>query len=212
MIQTAGKDWEECNTQVFWKDIAAHDHLVQIYENDHTFLNLLSGYITGGILSGDSVVVIATAAHLKALELRLKANNFDLFALTWRDQYIPLDADETLGRFMVSGWPDEKLFMEVVPGVMARAKKKNRKVRAFGEMVAILMAQEQFGPTIALERLWNKYMETEKFCLFCAYPRSAFNQNPTLLMTHVCGTHSKIITAGNSTSDVKYRNILAAKN
>src|SRR5690606_41858542 len=56
--------------------------------------------------SGDAVVVIATPNHLAGLEERLRQQGFDLFTLGLRDQYIPLDADETLSQFVVDDWPD----------------------------------------------------------------------------------------------------------
>ena len=46
---------------------------MQIYENDDVFLDLLSGFVNGGVNLGECVVVIATASHLKALNARLKA-------------------------------------------------------------------------------------------------------------------------------------------
>lgn len=112
---------------------------------------------------------------------------------------IPLDAEETLSAFMVNDWPDEHLFNHVVSQVLLRAKADGRKVRAFGEMVAILWAKGQVGATIRLEHLWNKFCENEAFCLFCAYPQTGFTQDAIESVMHICGAHSKMI-AGSSKS------------
>ncbi len=58
---------------VFWGEIAPCEHVVQIYENDENFLDLLSGFVSGGVNAGECAVVIATAAHLAALDQRLAA-------------------------------------------------------------------------------------------------------------------------------------------
>ena len=105
-----------------------------------------------------------------------------------------MDAKECLARFMVNGWPDDQLFEELVSGLMKKAKQKNRQVRAFGEMVALLWEQGNYGATIALEHLWNSFCAKEPFCLFCAYPKSGFTGDPVTSPRDICCTHSKMIS------------------
>ena len=61
------EEWKNSNIQVFWGEIAPCDHVVQIYENDTVFLNTLEGFAGSGLLSGDSVIIIATKEHLSSL-------------------------------------------------------------------------------------------------------------------------------------------------
>jgi hypothetical protein len=201
-------DWTQTSSQVFWGEIAPCDHVVQIYENDDVFLDLLNGFVGGGISTGDSVVVIATAMHLKALHTRLESAGFIVAKLQQTNQYIPLDAEETLSRFMVNDWPDENLFNQVVTDLISRAKSDRRQVRAFGEMVAILWAKGQIGATVRLEHLWNKFCENEAFCLFCAYPQIGFTGDASESVMHICGAHSKMITGvGKGKTDLLYKSI-----
>ena len=186
-------DWQLSKTDVFWGEIAPCDHVVQIYEDNNVFMDMLAGYVGGGINAGDCVIVIATKAHLDGLNDRLKDHGVHIEGLIAGDHFIPLDAEETLSKFMVNGWPDEDLFMQVVSKLIARARKNNRKVRAFGEMVAILWAQGLSGATVQLDYLWNKFCEQETLCLFCAYPKSGFTQDMNTSIMHICGSHSKII-------------------
>jgi hypothetical protein len=107
---------------------------------------------------------------------------------------VALLASETLSRFMVNGIPDEARFVEVAQGVLQRARGKGgRKVRAFGEMVALLWADGQCAAAIALERLWNQLQATEKFPLFCAYPHAGFKDDDADSLLSVCATHSRVI-------------------
>ena len=187
-------DWQRSNAKIFWGEIAPCDHVVQIYEDDNVFLDMLAGFAGSGINAGDCVVIIATTSHLIALEERLESLGVHVDSLIDNDRYIPLDAEKSLARFMVNDWPDEKRFNEFVTELLKRAHKYNRQVRAFGEMVALLWAQGHNGATVQLEHLWNQFCDKEAFCLFCAYPKSGFTQDINESIRHICGTHSKIIS------------------
>jgi hypothetical protein len=178
---------------VFWGEIAPTEHCCQIYGDEAVFMDALEGFIGSGLRAGDSVVVIATAGHLHALEQRLRGNWHDLDRARWADRYIALLAQETLGKFMVNGWPDEELFRNTVNDIITRARGNDRKVRVFGEMVAVLWAEGNAGATVRLEHLWNKLQADEHFPLFCAYPRSGFTRDAAVSIQMICDTHSKVI-------------------
>ena len=202
------KDWKTTNADIFWGEIAPCDHVVQIYENDGVFLDALSGFIGGGINAGECVVVIATDEHLNALEIRLKSYGINVQTLVDDDRYIPLNAEETLSKFMVNDWPDEILFMETVSSIIERGNCRQRRIRAFGEMVAILWAKGLNGATVHLEHLWNKFCEQHQFCLFCAYPKSGFTQDINFSMDSICGCHTKMIDGSEKQlTEIKYTNL-----
>ncbi len=202
------EDWKNSNIQVFWGEIAPCDHLVQIYENDRCFLDILEGFAGTGLLSGDSVVIIATKVHIENLNERLIKQGFDLKKLMAAHQYIPLDAEETLSKFMVNNWPDEKLFNDYIGRLIELTRKEGRKVRAFGEMVAVLWAQGFNGATVQLESLWHNFHSKDQFTLYCAYPKTGFTQNASDSLDKICQTHSKIIDGQNRpTTEIYYRTI-----
>lgn len=182
-------------TPNFWAEIGPCEHLVQFYESKQVFLDLLEGFVSGGLRTGEGVIVIATAEHREALNTRLTERGFDIKAASAADQYIALDAEETMSRFMVRGWPDEYLFTQMVTWLLSRAKGQGRKVRAFGEMVAVMWARGQQGPVVRLEELWHKLCHEKQFPLLCAYPRSGFNDDAMMSLKEICGAHSKIIGA-----------------
>jgi hypothetical protein len=119
-------DLHRGGSEVFWGEIAPCEHLVQIYENEDVFLDTLEGFVSGGLKAGDSVILIATVAHLTALEGRLKASGLDVESARSQDQYIALVAEEVLTKFMVGDWPDDDLFLKVVSDLITRARRSGR--------------------------------------------------------------------------------------
>lgn len=200
------KEWKECNAHVFWGEIASTDHLVQIYDNANTFLNTLGRFAASGFVAGDAVIIIATAEHLAALEMRLQLTGLDINTLKMINQYIPVNAKDALAKFMVNDAPDEKLFKDFVSSLIIRARKKSGRIRAFGEMVAILWEQGNKNATIELEQMWNRFCQLEAFCLFCAYPKKGFSEDAGESLQHICTTHSKVIGGwNNSSADIFYK-------
>jgi hypothetical protein len=187
--------WKYSKADVFWGEIAPCDHVLQIYENDDAFLDTLAGFVGGGINANDACVVIATKVHLNMLEDKLRSHGLSIPALVDDHRYIPLDAEDMLSTFMVGGWPDEQEFNKAISAVLKKARGINdRKIRAFGEMVAILWAQGNVGATVNLEHLWNKFSASQSFCLFCAYPKAGFTQDITDSARHICSAHTKMIS------------------
>ena len=207
------EDWRRSLTLDFWGGIGPCDHVVQIYDDEQSFLSLLEGFVTGGFDANDCVVVIATEEHLHALENRLRFKGYNLFELKLQNQYVPLSAHDTLSEFMINNWPDEVLFRHVMSRHIAKARTKQRNVRAFGEMVAMLYAKGHSGATVQLENLWNKICQIEGLILFCSYPRSVFNQSALEGILDICGTHSKMIKlASDSNHEILYREIQYKEN
>jgi hypothetical protein len=204
---SVGEEWKQCNASVFWGEIAPCNHVVQIYESDDIVLDSLETFIISGLTNNESVIIIATPQHLKALNRKLILKGYDPEKLQNEQVYQALDAEEILSKFMVNGWPDDEKFMEVVTSLISRARgKEGRKVRAYGEMVAILWAKGMNGATVHLEHLWNQFCESEIFCLFCAYPKAGFTQDVEASINHICSAHTKQISGTNkSTTEVFYK-------
>jgi hypothetical protein len=199
--------WIQSKAETFWGEIAPREHVIQFYETDHIFLDALAGFVGSGINAGDSCVVILTEAHMEGLNKRLRDHSIHIQTLIDDGRYIPLDAAQTLSSFMVNGCIDKNLFYQNAEELMKRARKNNRRVRACGEMVALLWQQGNKEATVELEQLWEQYRIKESISIFCAYPKTIFKTIDTTLV-HVCGAHSKMITgAASQLNDVYYQEL-----
>ena len=177
------------------------DHVMHMYENDGVFLDTLEGFVSGGFRGGETVVVIATTPHLFALEYRLKARGHDTDALRESRQYIAMDAAEALSRFMVDGYPDDALFATTITAVIEQAQRGGQRVRAFGEMVALLWADGHRAGTVRLERLWNTLCHEKGLSLFCAYPLTGSTQDAMESLAEIRALHSHVIATGEQHGD-----------
>jgi signal transduction histidine kinase/ActR/RegA family two-component response regulator len=179
-----------------WSEMGDADHFVQFYEADGFLLNSLSGFIGNAIRSGDGAIVVATKAHRDGLDELLRANEVNVTAAVASGKYVSLDAAETLSKFMVDGSPEPNRFNEVLGNVIASVTDGRSRVRAFGEMVALLWAEGNYNAAIQLEKLWNDLQNSHSFSLFCAYPMQGFG-GETFVDKHdgVCSAHSRVLPA-----------------
>jgi PAS domain S-box-containing protein len=173
-------------------------HTVQFYSDDTFIIDALSRFIGGALASGDAAVVIATEAHRQALAQRLSERGLDVTVSSKQRRYIELDAAETLSKFMVDGWPDERLFADVIGAVIEEARLavggKDRHVAAFGEMVALLCEQGSAEAAIRIEQLWNDLSQKHRFYLRCAYSMSTFgNSEDADTLLRICNEHTHVI-------------------
>lgn len=185
---------EESVPDIFWGEIAPTEHLVHFYDDDDVFLDSLEDFVASGLALDDTVILIATPAHIERLEERLTARGIDVAAARRRDYYIALDAEEVLSSFMENGWPDEERFRQMVSDLLSRARQQDRRIRVFGEMVAVLWAQGHRGATVRLEHLWHMYCESEDFSLYCAYPQLGLTQDAAEAVEAICAAHSRVIS------------------
>jgi len=150
-------------------------HLVQYYEKEGFLYDRVTDFMSDGLRGSDAAVLIATRAHRQGVEARLVRRGVDLSHLTTGGRYHALDAQETLSRFMVDGTPDPLRFANTIGPVITTARSGDRRVLAFGEMVALLWAEGNRDAAIRLEELWNDLARREMFALLCAYPISHFD-------------------------------------
>ena len=176
-----------------WGELGSCEHVLQIHDDDASFIASLQAFVADGLTAGEGVIVIATASHREALALGLVAGGVDLASARRESRYIELSAQDTLDRFMVRGVPDEKRFTPLISEAIARARGNGRKVRAFGEMVALLWARGNHNGTLRLERLWGTMVRAQGIALLCGYPRLGDVEEASSIMQAVRTSHHRII-------------------
>ncbi len=197
-INPSAKTWIRSPDLLSLYKPEAASHFLQFYGEDLVLLKNLSHLVPKALELEESVVLVATPAHLNALEEKLANSALDLHAARTAGRYVTLDAAQTLEQFMVNGEPDPVRFDRTVGAVMREASRTsgNGFVFAFGEMVALLCADDRSMAAVRLEQLWNGLTRKLQFSLYCAYPLSCFDgKADASALLQICAEHRLSIPA-----------------
>ena len=184
--------------QAPWKDLLveplAGDHVVQTYRDERFVVDAVSLFTGLGIGKGEVVVLVATRAHLQAVEHRLEAMGIAVDDVKQWGQLTEMDAAGALAQFMVDGMPDRERFLAVVrPAIRrARASSRSQGVRVYGEMVDLLW-KDNLAAAARLEQLWNEVVRAESISLFCAYGLDGDGNAPRPFPDRLRALHSHLI-------------------
>jgi excisionase family DNA binding protein len=172
------------------------EHFVQFYESDEFLLEAVAQFIGPSLRGGDAGIVVATAAHLARLDEVFAARGLDVTATRASGQYVTLDAAATLASFTVDGEADAGRFADVMGTLLGSAAAGGRRIRVYGEMVALLAAAGNHSATIRLEQLWNDLRRSRSFSLLCGYPMDRFGGEALAeLLGDVCAEHTRVVPA-----------------
>jgi hypothetical protein len=177
-----------------------HDHVVNFYDDEAAFAADVTQFLAGGLINDEVVVVVATHAHRQIIDVTLARDAVDVAGARESGRYVCLDAAQTLSGFMVDASPDRDRFMTVVGGVIATASDSGRRVRAFGEMVALLWRDGNVSGALELEELWNELARRHRFSLYCAYPMSFIANDDLAVAGRVCDQHSGVVAPSSYAS------------
>jgi hypothetical protein len=150
---------------------SGHFHAVRFYKDEQSLARVVCDFIAEGFVLSLPGVIIATPAHRAAILDYLSAKGADVAGLQAAGDLTMLDADTLLEGFMVDGMPDAARFRSAMTPVLEKASKgrRDRVIRAYGEMVDVLWKAGHTVAAIRLEMLWNDLAHTHEFALLCGY-------------------------------------------
>ena len=179
-------------------------HVVQFYSRDDELADYVAEYLLGALESGGAAVVIATAAHRRAVEARLTRAGAELAGATRSGAYLALDANEILRSLMPGGELDLGRFERVVGEPIRRAGQSGstvRAVRAYGEMVTLLWEAGLVDPAVRLEEMWESLVSRLPFSVLCSYPAESMTGDGHIdAFAEVCRLHRSIVGPGPAAS------------
>lgn len=168
--------------------INSHDpyqHLVHFYDSSEALADAVCSYVVPGITRGDGIILIAQEKNLKRFQKLLENRAIDVTKARAFGQIQLIDAHETLKKFMRKGLPQEKEFHQTISPLFEEMNIKFPLIRAYGEMVDILLEQNNFSAVIKLEHLWNDLGKKFNFSLLCGYA----HQKDESLIREICKAH-----------------------
>lgn len=174
--------------------MTACEHLVRFYDTDEELVNAVVPFLAAGLDTGESVLVIARESHRSAFERELAALDKGLEQAIAAGTFVAVDAAELLCYLQdrETGEMSAADFDAAVGMLVRRQLAGGRRLRIYGEVVALLWDRGEVSTAIALEAMWNDLQRQHTFALFCGYPVA---QTPAQreAMEQVCRAHSSML-------------------
>lgn len=183
-------------------DEAPHcDHLVQIYREPVELAEAAATFFAAGFESNQPAVAIAGAARWPLIAERLARRGWEPNTLEADGLLHVRDADLTLLAILdEEGRPSQQKFQDVVGGLVREAGRRSpqRRIRAFGEMVDLLVARGDRAEADVLERYWNELAAQLNFMLLCGYRLDLFDADvQAALLPQIRRSHAQLLPAGD---------------
>ncbi|RQR80087.1 response regulator [Burkholderia sp. Bp9012] len=177
------------------------DHFVQFYESDAQLVSEVALFAADALRAGGSAIVIARPDCLAAVHERLRTLSAPIGHAA-RERIFMSSAQTLLDSFMDGDLPDPARFRRSIGTIVEAAVRAGRPVHVFGEMVALLCAQERYAGALRLEALWNELIEQHRFSLYCGYPGDVFpSAEQSETFRHVCALHRRILPDASLRND-----------
>jgi hypothetical protein len=172
----------------------AGHHVVQFYGHDDELAERVTSYLLGALSCGGAAVIIATAAHRRAVEARLAGAGVDLAAAGASGAYLALDAETTVCEFTAGQRLDSAGLSRAIGDQLRTAGAASRPVRVYSETVALLWNAGLVSAAVQLETLWNDLGRQYSFALFCGYPAGAVTRSGRPdAVAEVCRLHGEVV-------------------
>lgn len=157
-------------------------HIVRFYADEAALLAEVAGFVDTALAAHGAGIVIATPVHRSGIE--------DLLATPGDVLY--LDAEETLVKVLLDGWPEESRFRAVFEPLVAEAAAGGGPVHVFVEMAALLCARGRYHAAVRLEQLSDCLCASARLSFFCAYPWRLFpDAAQAQAFEDICAEHGR---------------------
>jgi hypothetical protein len=144
-------------------------HAVRFYRDDASLCAWVSRMVVRGLAENQPAIIVATPAHSARIIATL-SQGLDVAALQREGALTLRDAEEMLSTFMVDGLPDWDLWRRTaIPLFNKLSGPERRTVRAYGEMVDVLVQRGLVEAALRLEDCWNYLARAYPMSLMCAY-------------------------------------------
>jgi hypothetical protein len=160
-----------------------------LYDNEREFHDIVLEFVRATLAAGDSVVVIATAAHRGTLAEHYARHLPGLESARVSGRYIEVDTSEAYDSLIADGWPDRERIDAMMAELVERARRRGGNVRCIGEIVAVIWNRGEHAATIRLEHIWRELAQKQNVDILCLYPRAAFDEHTAFGLSEVDRAH-----------------------
>jgi hypothetical protein len=173
-------------------------HAVQVYGDVAELAESVAAFLAAGIEAGEPALVAAGVEHQIVFTNQLADLGWSADQLVRDGLLVTADAQELTNVIVDDGRPQRDTFRRVVGGLLDRAQAaaNGQRLRAFGELVDVLVARGLADAALELEGLWNELLAERDVTLLCGYRVDVFDhEQQAALLPGVCRTHSHVLPA-----------------
>jgi len=185
-----------------WRRPPGRRHDVQLYRSDGFLTRAVIGFFENALEEGHSIIAVASASHLHALDEELRARHRDVTALTDAGRYSWHESTAVLESILdADGRPDATLFRAALDPLLDRAlaaaTSSPPHVSMFGEIAPILCARGEFEHMRRLEGIAGDFEAARPLSILCGYSTECLAGDEGL-SAHICAAHSTVVPADSS--------------
>ena len=144
---------------------------------------------------GTHLVLVARARNIETIAERLAGSGVPLSELADQGRLTTFDTAATLRTLMVNGRPNPAAFEEALASPIRELSALHAGgIRAYGELVDVLAADDNIRASEDLERLWNGALTNiPRMQLYCGYSAAHFaDERIARSMKSICGHHQHV--------------------
>lgn len=169
-------------------------HVALLVRDDRFLVATVAGWALGSLKEGGGALLIGTPVHLEQIREAMSRSGCDLGAAERAGSVVVIDADWLMAKFMIDGSPDGRAFrglLDEILGRMTGCVGSPTRIRAWGEMVALLRLRHNAKAATRLEALWEAALQAHGFALLCSYQTDHPAETPSIeLVRDVAHTHT----------------------
>jgi hypothetical protein len=176
-------------------------HHVHFYETERFLIDVVAEFLLAGLTAHELVILLATPSHRRHICGAMSLRGFDVEGSIAQRQFTCLDAEKTLSAFMDETMPDEQRFESCLGTIFkdVRLGRRHLPIRVFGEMVNVLVEQDNPVGALRLEELWNELGHRHGFSLLCGYSKgNIYQESQWRYFEKIREQHHRVIAEGVS--------------
>jgi len=171
--------------------VSRHD--AQVFADKTSLVATVADYVAAGWHAGDTLLILATAAHWTSIQQRLDALGLPVAEAIDSGRLIVRDAWQTLGGLQWHERLDPVRFDVSVGRLVRTLVERGRPLRIFGEVVDLLAGAGDHACAEQLESLWNGLARRHPFRLLCGYSAASFGNPRTRgALRRLCDAHQQV--------------------
>jgi hypothetical protein len=163
---------------------------VQLFDSHESAAQAAAAFVAEGFADGERVVLVIRLDDWSRAAVRLAAEGIPLGEAIGSGRLVVRDSTRTVEGCLIDGMPTAGNFERAVGDLVRDLASAGVRLRAYGDMVDLLAAEERFDAAARLEELWNDLRARVPFTLFCGYSSTHFCRAGDDALCRIRGLHS----------------------